>query len=262
VLVADQNDDDRVLRVSRGRSFPVERLSAPRGLSRARNEALPLLRGDLVAFPDDDCRYPRRLLEEVARRFVEHPGWDGVTGRTVDRDGIPLDGSWDEEGGLLDSGNVWFRGVSCTIFLRTALVRSLGDFDPRLGLGSGRGSTSGEETEYLVRAVRSNARIVYDPSLHVEHDAYAYDDASLAALGLRDGLSLGYILRKHSFPRSEVARRLLRPAGGVLVSLIRRDRRRARFHAATLRGRILGYTAAVEAHGSARRPRRPRRVSR
>lgn len=260
VLVADQNEDDRVLRVCEGRSFAVERLSAQRGLSRARNEALGHLSGDLVAFPDDDCRYPPRLLESVADRFAANPGWDGVTGRTADAGGVPLTGSWDEEGGLLDLGNVWFRGVSCTIFLRTALVRRLGEFDARLGLGSERGSASGEETEYLVRAVRGGATIVYDPSLQVEHDPYAYDDDALAAIGLRDGLSLGYILRKHSFPPTEVARRLLRPAGGTLLWLVRRDRRRARFHAATLRGRILGYAGTRTAEPPA--PERPRRMPR
>lgn len=260
VLVADQNEDDRVLRVCEGRSFAVERLSAPRGLSRARNEALGRLSGDLVAFPDDDCRYPPRLLEAAVDRFTANPGWDGVTGRTVDADGLPLAGSWDAEGGPLNLGNVWFRGVSCTIFLRTALVRRLGEFDPRLGLGSGRGSASGEETEYLVRAVRRGATIVYDPSLQVEHDPYAYDDAALAAIGLRDGLSLGYILRKHSFPPTEVARRLLRPAGGALLWLVRGDRRRARFHAATFRGRILGYAGRPIAEPLA--SGRPRRVPR
>ncbi len=44
------------------------RLRSPRGLSRARNEALPRLEADVVAFPDDDCEYPDDLLERVAAR--------------------------------------------------------------------------------------------------------------------------------------------------------------------------------------------------
>jgi len=37
---------------------------------------------------------------------------------------------------------------------------------------------------------------------------------------------------------------LVRPVGGALVALAGRDPARARFHAATLRGRVLGYLTA------------------
>jgi glycosyltransferase involved in cell wall biosynthesis len=244
VVVADQNDDDGVLELVAGRSFPVQRIDAQRGLSRARNAALDIVAGDVVAFPDDDCRYPPTLLESVADRLRRHPAWGGVTGRLVDSNGVPHPGSWDSDGGLLDLRNVWFRGTSCTIFLRTELVRRIGAFDLRLGLGSGEQSSSGEETDYLVRALKAGAILGYDPSLAIEHDLSDYDDTALAAIGLRDGASLGYILRKHGFPRTEVVRRLVRPAGGSMLSLLRGDVRHARFHAATLRGRVAGYRRA------------------
>jgi len=40
-----------------------------------------------------------------------------------------------------------------------------------------------------------------------------------------------------------IRRMLVRPAGGALVALARRDRARAGFHAATLRGRLLGLSS-------------------
>jgi len=55
-------------------------------------------------------------------------------------------------------------------------------------------------------------------------------------VGARDGASLGYILRKHRYPRRTVLRMLVRPAGGVVL-----DPRHAGFHLATLRGRLRGY---------------------
>ena len=67
VLVVDQNDDDRVQDVlARHGSLRIDRLQVPRGLSRARNEALTHLQAEVVAFPDDDCSYPDDLLEEGA----------------------------------------------------------------------------------------------------------------------------------------------------------------------------------------------------
>ena len=218
LLVADQNDDDRVERVLAGHpALRAERLDAPRGLSRARNAALPRVDADVVAFPDDDCVYPPDLLEHVAARI---DGLDGVTGREP---------SWTTGAAVLTRDNLWNRAISFTIFLRRRVVERVGPFDERLGLPS----SSGEEIDYLIRALDSRARIEYDPSLVVEHPQKQRD---LAEVGARDGASVGYLLRKHRYPARVVARMLLRPAAGVLV-----HPRRASFHLATLRGRIGGY---------------------
>jgi glycosyltransferase involved in cell wall biosynthesis len=221
VLVVDQNEDDRVGKALQGHaSLRIERLHASGGLSAARNAALPHLKAGVVAFPDDDCVYPPDLLERVAARLA---GLDGVTGREA---------SWTTDAARLTRENVWNRAISFTIFLRLVVVERVGAFDERLGLPS----SSGEEIDYLIRALDTGARIEYDPSLVVEHPAKQVD---LAAVGARDGASIGYILRKHGYPARVVMRMLLRPAGGVVL-----HPRRARFHLATLRGRLRGYRGA------------------
>jgi glycosyltransferase involved in cell wall biosynthesis len=237
VLLVDQNDDDRLADIVRVHSkLPIERLRSERGLSRARNVALREIRADLVAFPDDDCVYAPDLLERVARRFAEEPRLDGLTGRAVDHAGSSS-ASWAAEPARLTRENLWNRAISFTIFLRSAVVRSVGDFDEQLGLGSGTARASGEETEYLVRAVTDGARIDYDPALTVSHDEKGLTDS----LGAREGASLGYILRKHDYPKRTVARMLIRPAGGAVVAVARRDGERARFQLDTLIGRLRGY---------------------
>jgi glycosyltransferase involved in cell wall biosynthesis len=218
VLLADQNDDDRLTAVTAAHpSLRVERLPAPRGLSRARNAALPKVRADVVAFPDDDCVYPPDLLLSVTQRLAD---LDGVTGREP---------WWPTGAAVLTRDNLWNRAISFTIFLRREVVEQVGRFDEALGLPSG----SGEETDYLIRALDAGARIEYDPTLVIEHPR---KPADLSAVGARDGASLGYILRKHRYPRRTVTRMLVRPAGGVVL-----DPRHAGFHLATLRGRLRGY---------------------
>jgi GT2 family glycosyltransferase len=120
------------------------------------------------------------------------------------------------------------------------VVETVGGFDEQLGLGSGTAWSSGEETDYLVRAVRSGARIAFDPTLTVVHPETPLSRHELRARGLRDGASVGYILRKHRYPARVVARMIVRPLGGAVLSLARGDRAQARFHLATLRGRIVG----------------------
>ncbi len=223
LLVVDQNDDERVQPALAAHStLDIERVRAPRGLSRARNAALPRLRADVVAFPDDDCTFPADLLERVATRLAD-PKLDGVTGRA------PSPATWKSEAARLTRDNLWNRAISFTIFLRREIVEGVGAFDESLGLPS----SSGEEIDYLVRAIDAGARIEYDPKIVVMHPEKPVD---LTAVGARDGASIGYILRKHRYPSRVVTRMLLRPAGGIVL-----DPRRARFHLATLRGRIGGY---------------------
>ncbi len=245
-IVVDQNEDERVPAVLDGRSLELVHLRSAPGLSRARNVGLRELSADLVAFPDDDCRYPPGLLERVAERFRGDPHLDGLTGRTEDELGRSST-SWKDDAALLTRDNLWNRANAATTFLRRELVERVGGFDESLGLGSGRRSSSGEETDYLVRAVSAGARIAYDPSLVVRHGVREDD----SAVGLRDGTSLGYLLRKHDYPPRTVARMLVRPAGGALVALARLDVPRARYYTASLRGRVGGYLGARRSNSSA-----------
>jgi glycosyltransferase involved in cell wall biosynthesis len=199
-------------------------------LSRARNAALHELRADIVAFPDDDCVYPDDLLERVTRRLSS--SLDGVAGRSS------AAASWAPEPAVLTRENLWNRAISYTIFLRGEVVERVGDFDERLGLPS----SSGEEIDYLVRALDAGARIEYDPSLVVEHAEEPRDPRRVAA---RDGRSIGYILRKHRYPARTFLRMLVRPVGGALLALTRADQAAATFHLATLRGRLAGFRGGV-----------------
>ena len=246
VRVVDQNEDGRIRPVLASHpGLDIAHLRAERGLSRARNVALSSLAADVVAFPDDDCAYPEDLLERVARRLDEGPALDGLTGRAVARDGSSS-ASWKTDRVILTRDNLWNRAISFTIFLRRDVVARVGAFDEALGLGSGTPWHSGEEIDYLVRALEAGARIEYDPSLVVTHEIREDD----GALGFRDGASVGYLLRKHRYPPRTLARMLVRPAGGIAVSLARRDRDRAGYHAATLRGRIAGYRGARRSNSS------------
>jgi GT2 family glycosyltransferase len=239
VLLVDQNEDDRLELMLGEQQVEIVRLRAEQGLSRSRNAALGDIRSDLVAFPDDDCLFAPELLQRVARRFAGDPALDGLTGRAIDEAGHSSP-SWARDPALLTRENLWNRAISFTIFLRAPLVARVGRFDEQLGLGAGSPWSSGEEIDYLVRALDAGARIEYDPSLTVTHPDTRVSPTTLRSLGKRDGASVGYILRKHAYSKRMVRRMLIRPIGGALVAVARRDRAQAAFQLATLRGRLLG----------------------
>lgn len=244
VIVADQNEDQRVEETLAGRGGSVVRVRAEPGLSHARNTALPLVEADVVGFPDDDCTYPADLLERVAQAFERRRELDGLTGRTADASGRSAPG-WSMVPFALDREHVWHGGNSATTFLRSELVGRVGGFDEALGLGAGTPWQSGEDTDFLVRALDLGARIEYSPSLVVVHELRSGE--SLPDAGAREGAAVGYLVGKHRYPRHTLGRMLVRPLGGVAASLARLDTDRAGFHARTFQGRIRGYVAGHKA---------------
>lgn len=250
VLVVDQNPDGRLEPVLSGRRLELVRLVSAPGLARARNAALPLLSADVVAFPDDDCAYADSLLERVAQRLGSEPGLDGLSVPMADPEGR-RDPGWGGDPTLLTTRNVWNLVASAGLFLRRPLLDRVGRFDEQLGAGGPGPWRSSEETDYVIRALEAGARIAYDPSFAVEHALTVRSGPALVDRGRSEGASVGYLLRKHRYPPRVLGRMLVRPVGGVLVSLARLDTDRARFHAATLGGRVQGYAGARRSKSSA-----------
>lgn len=243
VVVVDQNEDGRLTGVLADTGLQVLHLRSPRGLSRARNVALAHLTADVIAFPDDDCVYPPDLLERVAARFAAESGLDGLSVRTATADGR-ADRGWSATAHTLTTRNVWNLVASAGIFLRRDLVERVGAFDERLGVGSGEPWCAGEETDYVIRALRLGARVEYDVEDAVLHALAVDSGPELRERARREGATVGYLLRKHGYPPRTVARMASRPVGGAVVSLAHANPVAARFHVDTLRGRVRGYLGA------------------
>lgn len=244
LIVVDQNEDDRVQRLLDGLGSSVDMLrlrSAP-GLSRARNVALPHLEGDLVAFPDDDCRYPRDLLRSVVEVINERDTYDGVSVRSVDATGRPSNMLWDKHAGAIDRRNVWRRAISYTLFLRRAAVDEIGAFDERLGAGSGTVWEAGEESEYLLRGLARGLSFWYEPSLAVVHESpRPLPGRQSRVKGFRSGAGHGEVLRRYGYPWWFAAWRTGQLLAGAGAFLVRGRASEASFYAAMAAGRAVGW---------------------
>jgi GT2 family glycosyltransferase len=244
VILVDQNPDDRLEQVVAERAgvMAIDRVESQPGLSRARNVALQHLTGDVVAFPDDDCLYPPDLLAEVGNLLDGHADWDGLTGRTVDETGGSSFLVWRREPALITRKNVWQTAVATTIFLRRPVVDRVGQFDDSLGAGSGTEWGSGEETDYVLRALEAGFRIRYDPAVSVVHASPQPDSASGADLkAYLTGMGNSRVLRKHGYSSWFAAYRVLQLLAGSLYFLARGRVSLARFYATMARGRIKGW---------------------
>jgi glycosyltransferase involved in cell wall biosynthesis len=243
VVVVDQNGDDRLAEaLSDAPSYvDIVHMVSLKGLSMARNAGLLMARGDVVGFPDDDCWYAPGTLRRVQDILSADDGLCGVTGALVDEHGL-RHGSFDLTSGALDTMNVFRRGTSVSMFFTRRTVDSLGMFDETLGVGALTPWQAGEDPDYLLRAIDKGLRIWYDPSLVIGHPRPTgrYDKHDIDR-ALHYGRGMGRVLRKHHYGLQFVARSMIRPLGGAVLSIGAMRWRKAGYHWNLFRGRLEGW---------------------
>lgn len=252
LIIIDQNADDRLgplINIWR-QKMDIKHLRSPvKGLSRARNAGLKMAAGEFVAFPDDDCWYPQSLLSEVAAWFDAHSGMDGVSGQSRDGEGRLSQMEWPSETALFNRFTVWTQAISYTIFLKREVVDAVGGFDETLGVGAGTPWGSGEETDYLLRALSQQFRLMYEPSIFVFHPhPLTHYDEKLFERGSSYGAGMGRVLRKHSTPYWFRGYVLFRALAGALLGLLVLQPKMARFHWNVFLGRLSGLHSKFPEH--------------
>lgn len=242
LIVVDQNEDDRLDAILKESNllFPIKHLRSEVGLSRARNVGVTFATGDIIAFPDDDCWYPAGLLTRVVSELQSQPSVDGLTGRSEDGRNRPSGGSFSRRRGRVDINNVWKKGISYTIFLRSSVCAAVGPFDEELGVGARTRFGSGEESDYLIRTANLGFNIQYLPDLVVFHPNPILYDRNHCNKAFRYGVGMGRVLSKHRYKLSYNLFTILRPIGGALLSLLTLRTRKAAYHLAIARGRLCG----------------------
>lgn len=148
-----------------------------RGLSRARNAALRVATGEVIAMTDDDCEAAPDWLETLARLFDQHPGVGMIGGALL----APPVSRWKLESCLQfipaetlylpDAGLPpppawgWIGG---NFALRASVVERVGLFDDYLGAGA-PDFPAAEDTDYNARALAAGVGILCSPTVVVHH---------------------------------------------------------------------------------------------
>ncbi|MEJ7607358.1 MAG: glycosyltransferase family 2 protein [Bryobacteraceae bacterium] len=240
VILVDQNADRRLdLTVSRfGHTLPLRRIFSPIGLSRARNEGLKHVRGDVIAFPDDDCTYPPELLARISEML--RPDLDGVAVMSRDSTGAPSGPNWLCGSGMVEKLTVWRQAISYTIFIRQHCLFWVDRFDETLGVGAPTPWQAGEETDFLLRILDRGTNIFFEPALHVVHsrDSGAVRDRCRKTFKYAVGVS--HVIRLHGYPLWFRTKLILGPLLRSLLAIGRVDGPGLALNVASLAGRVVG----------------------
>jgi glycosyltransferase involved in cell wall biosynthesis len=155
------------------------------GLAHARNVAMRATSADVVAFTDDDCEPDDGWAGAIRGQFDANETDDERLGFMVGR--VLAAGDGEPVSVVLDTFPRTYRntddpshiGHGANLAVRRACWDALGGFDDMLGVGSEL--RSGEDTDFLWRALRDNWTGRYDPHATVEHEQWRGRRSALRA---------------------------------------------------------------------------------
>ena len=144
-----------------------------RGASKSRNYGAREAKFSLIAFPDDDCVYPARLIEEIANLFQRSPKVDVILASKIEPSEIhdslrQLTLSHSRVSTILDLFKA--KAETSNIFTRKSTLKSLSYvFDENIGPGANTPWASNEETDFLIRLLKQGANIIKLKDLAIAH---------------------------------------------------------------------------------------------
>ncbi|HMO58645.1 MAG TPA: glycosyltransferase [Roseiflexaceae bacterium] len=233
ILVIDQSDTP--LRPADLPQLEQLRLvpTASRGLSRARNLAVRLMRGTAIAFTDDDCYVDRQWPAAIARTMADDPQLDALFGRVLAYGtaeqithhhvrtpfGVITYASHTDGrqcSGLIDAAQPAIYttpvppfehlGAGNNMTFHRRVFEQHGLFIEMLGVGSTL--RSGEDTEMQLRLLRAGCRLRYDPAATIFHDGWVTAEQNMR---LQNGYACGVlaVLLRFALRGDPLARMLL-----------------------------------------------------
>lgn len=209
-------------------------------LSKARNIGLKYVKGDIIAFPDDDCWYNPLTLSKVLECIKD--GYDGVIVKATDENGISLN-TYNRNSQILTLYN------HCGAFSNSIFLKTDKDlfFDENIGVGSPFKLLSGEETDYLYNFIkRNNAIVFYNNNIEIHHPRNEKSNFSdLIIKNYYYARGWGYLLKKNKYPFRVIANSFIRPFAGIFIFCLLGKFQRMKKSFYILKGRIEGYNFRI-----------------
>ncbi len=252
LIVVDQNKDnkiDSILKKYKNKIIIKHLKVNFKGLSKARNYGLKYIEKDtdVVAFPDDDCEYPKNLLLKIAKFLKKNTNYSFITGISIDRNGYMTNGKFKTNPTEINKLNLLETAISYTIFIRSYCLNDI-RFDENLGVGSKFGST--EESDFIYQLLEKKCKGFYFPGLvkviHPEKGNLCNDKfvnrSSYYALGLGAFFKKNFIKHKDfGLFLPFLNHMIIRPFGGFLYSIIRFNKCKIKLYLSILKNRWIGF---------------------
>ena len=235
LIIVDQNPHEllKKLVVRYEHVFSIKYIrSAVKGLSYNRNIGLKYCQGEIIGFPDDDCYYDAKVLEQVVATFSLNLRYILAVAEVKDLHSKEV--FIKRHPGTIHRRQMFQDCISYNFFIKKSNDMQ---FDERLGIGAYWGS--GEETDFLWEYTKGNNVGGFLTNVYVHHPkngaSMNYQRAYSYGLGFGALFKKEVVYRKHYSYAALFVYHIGRTIGGCIV------RRNRLFYYYTLLGRVKGF---------------------
>ena len=251
IIVIDQNEHERVLRLCDNYENIKHIHSSNRGLSLARNIGIRNAGGKYLVFPDDDSVLPHNFLENannVIQKFPDMLIFSGIV-LSLEKN-RPFSRYMNFVSEEITYHN-YSKFMSTTMVIHRQVFDKLNGFDEEMGVGARWGGS--EETELLLRAFGAGYRAYYTESLVAYHPELNFSKLTWKQAmhkGYSYGLGRGPLFRrlinspKCGWMLWQWVLSLIKAIGGMGMACIQGDLKDSIRHYGAFWGRILGFALA------------------
>lgn len=249
IILVDQNLDDRLEKIvlEYSKYYKIKHLKSEKGLSRARNKGMKYAKGDIVAFPDDDCIYPSDLLKNV-NKFFKEKKYDGLVIRAVNS--VP-NGRVMHKNDLsqnINKINILKLVHSISLFLKKEIIETVGEFDENLGLGSNTIFQGQEDRDYPIRALEKGFNLYFNRDIIIYHpwdDKLIDKQKNLIDRFYKGSASEMYLLKKHKYSLNYKLFRLFRRIAIIIYFTLKRDNYKLKANINALKAMIKYFNVKI-----------------
>jgi len=249
LIIVDQNDDDRVDIICQ----PYNQLidikiikTSIKGLSKARNLGMKYVNGDIIAFPDDDCVYPPKLLHKIKIFFKMHPSYRILTTSAIDKlKGKHYKWFWPYSMELKEK-KILRMATSFGIFVKKHNNINI-QFDEQFGVGSLFGAA--EEVDYLLKLLNKGYKGYYERNLFVFHRERAINNMTFEEV-FNYSVGVGALIKKHLYYNRKwffieivLKQMVLSPLKNIFFALLILNKNKMKWAIYILRGKVAGFNS-------------------
>lgn len=194
IIIVDQNEKgflDKEL--SKFENLNIKHIHSDiKGLSYNRNIGLSYASGDIICFPDDDCKFYENTLNEVSNILLSS-NIDFCMGQIYDRETKKdVIKKWSKKEFKVNRFNSYFINSSITMFIKKEYILN---FDENLGVGARFGSC--EDADLIYKILENKAKGIYTPKIELWHPEPNYQEISLEKVK-NYASGFGYFVRKNT----------------------------------------------------------------
>lgn len=195
IIVVDQNDGDEIVNlVHRYKDVVniVHKKIEIKSTSVARNTGICMSRGEIIAFPDDDCEYDADTLQNVTTLFNNNQSTNAVLGKVELKNAKEkIIRNWGDHPIRISKWNAFYNYTMITLFVRKSSAIM---FDESFGHGGLYHSY--EDADYIMRLALLKNKIFYFPDIKVFHPQLSVVTMNDEKI-VKYGIGFGAFCRKH-----------------------------------------------------------------